>query len=63
MEYMHKNSALIYEIALIQQYCPDFWADVVGKGNFKFDNIPRYQNIRFQIQKYLFEGFPDSIDY
>ena len=62
MEYMHKNSALIYEIALIQQYCPDFWAKVVSKGNFKFDTVPRYKNISSQISDYICNGFPEYRD-
>ena len=58
MRYMNNNSALIYQIALIQMYCPDFWAYVVTKGNYRFD-VPRYANVRLQIQDYIFSGeFP-----
>ena len=59
MRYMNNNSALIYQIALIQMYCPDFWSKVVAKGNYRFDVVPRYANIRSQIQDYIFSGdFP-----
>ena len=59
MRYMNNNSALIYQIALIQTYCPDFWANVVAKGNYRFDVVSRYANVRSQIQDYIFSGeFP-----
>ncbi len=59
MRYMNNNSALIYQIALIQMYCPDFWANVVAKGNYRFDVVSRYANVRSQIQDYIFSGeFP-----
>lgn len=59
MRYMNNNSALIYQIALIQMYCPDFWANVVAKGNYRFDVVPRYAIFRSQIQDYIFSGeFP-----